>query len=107
MPQYRITKHEVNGLGVGEIVDLKEYEAAGFMDKLELIDGEINDPPVKQKQGGDDFLFLQSGTISTINGWLKTSPAEYEVRAYLEIEKANKNRKMAIEVLEEYLADGS
>lgn len=89
---YRVRPGFTFGVGrakqPGDVVELTDAEAEGFLDKLELVGEEKAPPP---------------GTVEEIKAWLATNPEPGAVEAVLETERAGKNRASAVEALQAYL----
>lgn len=80
----------------GATVQLTRREAEPLLDKLQLVkDAE----PVVDQFDPSDF------TLDELDTWLETLPDDVEVQDVLDAEQQGKQRKGAIEVLTDYLAD--
>lgn len=112
MPLYRVTKHEVCSIKAGGTVELTEREAFGFMDKLKLVQADDEfiypQPPNPSIPDEDIHIGHILMTVNSVKDWLSTDPDALSVETVYEAEKrSDKPRKMALDALEEYLADGS
>ena len=112
MPKYRVRTGRRWGpgrkYGPGDIVDLTEFQASGFLDLLEPV--EENDPGeeanVTNQQAPGGGFNPYNATVDEVKEWLKTNPSKAQAASALQQERDGKNRTSAIEALESYIAGG-
>lgn len=119
MPKYRVKPGYRHGVGKaygpGDIVELTEYEAGGFLDKLELVGigspddsdpSEVESPPDPSPPGppqGGDRDVVGDLTVEEIREWLATNPEPEAVISMHAAERAGKKRSSALKAMEDYL----
>lgn len=114
LKNYRVKPGKYHGAhkqySPGSTVQLTEEEAAGFLDKLELVqepaqENEADMPKydgIKAPGGGFEPL---NATVEQVKEWIATDPGRLQAAVVLQSERDGKARKTVIEALEAYIEE--